>query len=275
MLSSASAPAQLAITPTTTLAAQTSNNTSASGTFRAQSNGNAGAGNVSKSSIRSLLYPGSTTRIYAAVMPWFGRSDHMSVGYTSSNPTQISAQISDMRSRGIQGAIIPWYGPDVSINSQTAINFMQAAQSAGNFEFSIMIDVGALLAYAQQNGCDVTTQLIADLNYISATFFASSAYSRVSGRPLLYLFGVEAYYINWSEIRSSIAGNPMLMVRNPVAFTDTDADAAYSWVEIDLPNPDDMMLSYLDGFYTAAQSSSKYTLGSGYKGFNDTLAAWG
>jgi PKD repeat protein len=152
---------------------------------------------------------------------------------------------------------------------------MQAAQSAGNFEFSIMIDVGALLAYAQQNGCDVTTQLIADLNYISATFFASSAYSRVGGRPLLYLFGVEAYFINWSEIRSSIAGNPMLMVRNPVAFTDTDADAAYSWVEIDLPNPDDMMLSYLDGFYTAAQSSSKYTLGSGYKGFNDTLAAWG
>jgi len=36
-----------------------------------------------------------------------------------------------------------------------------------------------------------------------------------------------------------------------------------------------MMLSYIDGFYTAAQSSSKYTVGSGYKGFNDTLAAWG
>src|SRR5215469_3195009 len=121
------ATAQLAITPTTTLSAETSNNTSASATFRAQTNGNAGPGNVSKSSIRNLLYPGSTTKIYAAVMPWFGRTDHMSIGYTSSNPTQIRSQINDMQSRGIQGAIIPWYGPNVSVNSTTAINFMQAA----------------------------------------------------------------------------------------------------------------------------------------------------
>jgi PKD repeat protein len=275
MLLSRSADAQLTITPTTTLSAETSNNTSASATFRAQTNGNAGPGNVSKSSIRNLLYPGSTTKIYAAVMPWFGRPDHMSIGYTSSAPAQIQAQISDMRSRGIQGAIIPWYGPDVSINSATAINFMDAAQSSGNFEFSIMIDVGALLAYAQQNGCDVTTQLVTDLNYIASTFYGSSAYSRVRGRPLLYLFGVEAYYINWSEVRSAVAGNPMFMIRNQGAFSNASADAAYSWVEIDLSNANDMMLSYLDAFYTAAQSSSKYTAGSGYKGFDDTLAAWG
>ena len=177
-----SAVAQLAITPTTTLTAQTSNNTSTSATFHAQTNGNAGAGNVSKSSIRNLLYPGSTTRIYAALMPWFGRPDHMSIGYTSSDPTQIGAQINDMRSRGFQGAIIPWYGSNVTINSTTAINFMDAAQSAGNFEFSIMIDMGALLAYAEQNGCDTTVQFITDLNYIAATFYGSSAYSRVSGR---------------------------------------------------------------------------------------------
>jgi PKD repeat protein len=275
LLLSHSAAAQLTITPTTTLSAQTSNNTSTSATFHAQTNGNAGAGNVSKSSIRNLLYPASTTRIYASVMPWFGRPDHMSVGYTSSDPTQIRTQINDMRSRGIQGAIIPWYGPDVTINSDMAINFMQAAQSSGNFEVSIMIDVGALLAYAQQNGCDVTTQLVTDLNYIASTFFGSSAYSRVSGRPVLYLFGVEAYYINWNKVRSGVAGNPMFMVRNQGAFSNTSADGAYSWVEIDLSNPNDMMLSYLDSFYAAAQSSSKYTDGSGYKGFNDTLAAWG
>lgn len=275
ILLSPSAGAQLAVTPTTTLSAETSNNTSASAAFHAQTNGNAGAGNVSKSSIRNLLYSGSTTKIYAAVMPWFGRTDHMSIGYTSSDPTQISVQISDMRSRGIQGAIIPWYGPDVTINSQMAINFMQAAQSSGNFEFSIMIDVGSLLAYAQQNGCDTTTQLITELNYIAGTFYGSSAYSRVSGRPVLYLFGVEVYYINWSKVRSSVAGNPVFMIRNQGAFSNANADAAYSWVEIDPSNANDMMLSYLDGFYAAGKSSSKYTVGSSYKGFNDTLAAWG
>lgn len=270
-----SAVAQLAITPTTTLTAQTSNNTSTSTTFHAQTNGNAGAGNVSKSSIRNLLYPGSTTRIYAALMPWFGRPDHMSIGYTSSDPTQIGAQINDMRSRGFQGAIIPWYGSNVAINSTTAINFMDAAQSAGNFEFSIMIDMGALLAYAEQNGCDTTAQFITDLNYIAATFYGSSAYSRVSGRPVVYLFGVEVYDINWTEVRSAVAGNPMFMLRNPSAFSDSYADAGYAWVQIDPSNPNDMMLSYLDSFYAAAGTSSKYAVGNGYKGFDDTQAAWG
>src|ERR1041385_5853073 len=46
---------------TTTLAAQTGNNTSTAGTFAAQSNGNLGATNVSKVDIHSLLYPGATT----------------------------------------------------------------------------------------------------------------------------------------------------------------------------------------------------------------------
>ncbi len=177
-LLSIGAEAQLTIIPTTTLSAETSNNTSTSATFRAQSNGNARPGNVSKSSIRNLLYSGSTTKIYASVMPWFGSTDHMSVGYTSSDPKQISSQISDMRSRGIQGAIIPWYGPD-SYNNTMAINFMQAAQSSGDFEFSLRIEGGALLTYARQNGCDVTTQFINDLNYIASTFYGSSAYTKV------------------------------------------------------------------------------------------------
>jgi PKD repeat protein len=180
-----------------------------------------------------------------------------------------------MRSRGIQGVIIPWYGPDSYINSDTAINFMRAAQSSRNFEFSIMIDVGAVVAYAQQNGCDVTTQLIDDLNYIANTFYPSSAYTRVNGRPLIYLFGVEAYYVDWNTVASSISGNPMFMIRNLGAFSDTNAGGAYSWLDIDPSHPNDMMLSYLDAFYTAAESSSKYTVGSGYKGFNDTLAGWG
>jgi len=273
-LFSLNAGAQLTVVPTTTLSAETSNNTSTISTFRAQSNGNAGPGNVSKSSIRSLLYPGSTTKIYASVMPWFGSPSHMSVGYTSSDPKQINAQISDMRSRGIQGAIIPWYGPD-SYDAAMPMNFMAAAQSAGNFEFSLRIESGAVSAYAQQNGCDVTTEFINELNYIANTFYGSSAYSRLNGRPLIYVFGVEAYYVDWSKVRSGVAGDPIFMIRNRTAFSDPNADGGYSWVEIDDSNPNDEMLSYLDGFYTAAQSSSKNTLGSIYKGFNDTLASWG
>src|SRR5262249_24237729 len=50
-------------------------NTSASRQYRG-GHGNVGASNVSKVSIRSLLYPGSQTRIYARYMPWFGDPHH-------------------------------------------------------------------------------------------------------------------------------------------------------------------------------------------------------
>jgi len=62
------ASAGTAFKATTTLAAETSNNTSAANSFTTQTNGNIGANNISKAPVRSLLYPGSTAKI----MPiWF------------------------------------------------------------------------------------------------------------------------------------------------------------------------------------------------------------
>ena len=81
------------VVPTTTLAAQTANNTSAADIFLAQSNGNAAAGSVSKVDIHTLLYPGATTKVYAHLMLWFGGSNHMNVGYSSTDAKQIHRQI--------------------------------------------------------------------------------------------------------------------------------------------------------------------------------------
>jgi hypothetical protein len=61
--------------PTTTLSAETGNNTSAADSFTAQSNGNLGAVNVSKVPTRTLLYSGASAKIYAHFMPWFGGPD--------------------------------------------------------------------------------------------------------------------------------------------------------------------------------------------------------
>src|SRR2546428_13902657 len=90
----------LFIQPTTTLQAQTSNNTSAANSFQSQSNGNLGATNVSKVNMHSLLYPGNRTKIYAHFMPWFVDPRHMSVGYDSQDPAQMHRQIGVMISRG-------------------------------------------------------------------------------------------------------------------------------------------------------------------------------
>jgi hypothetical protein len=81
--------AATAITPNTTLAAQTGNNTSAANSFGAQSNGNLGAGYVSKVDVHSLLYAGQKVSIYAHFMPWFGSGSHMNGGYSSPDPAQV------------------------------------------------------------------------------------------------------------------------------------------------------------------------------------------
>src|SRR5947209_7391659 len=109
------------VVPTTTLSAQKASNSSAAKTFVTQSNGNSGAANVSKVDVHSLLYSGANTKIYAHLMLWFGGSNHMNVGYNSNDATQVQRQIKDMISRGIDGVIIDWYGPNNSIDDATKL----------------------------------------------------------------------------------------------------------------------------------------------------------
>jgi len=139
------------VVPTTTLSAQTSNNTSASNSFTSQSNGNRGAGNISKVDVHSLLYSGATTKIYAHLMVWFGQSNHMNVGYSSTDPTQIKNQINDMISRGINGVIIDWYGPNNYEDQATQLIMAEAEKHPG-FTFAIMVDQGAIKDYSC-SGC--------------------------------------------------------------------------------------------------------------------------
>jgi len=120
-----------------TMASQTANNTSASSRFQSQRNGNLGANNVSKVDVHSLLYPGTRTKVYAQLLVWFGQSDHIDVGYNSADPDQVHRQITDMISRGIDGVIVDWYGPNNSIDNATQLVMLEAEKPG--FSFSIMI----------------------------------------------------------------------------------------------------------------------------------------
>src|SRR5262249_60302548 len=134
---------------TTPLAAETGNNTSAAASFTGQSNGNIPGANVSKVPTRTLLYPGATTKIYAHFVPWFGFGDHVSVGYVSNDPVQVQKQVDDMVSRGLDGAVIDWYGRGtfnshfVSYDQSSQQLMHQAAQHAG-FNFAVMHDAASL-----------------------------------------------------------------------------------------------------------------------------------
>ncbi len=281
-LSSLSASAGTTFKATTTLAAETSNNTSAADSFATQTNGNIGATNISKTPTRSLLYPGSTAKIYAHLVPWFGFGDHMNVGYASNDTLQVQKQVNDMLSRGLDGAIIDWYGRGQSSKhflsyDQATQAFMHQSELHPGFNFAIMHDAGALQTCAGTLGCDVTQTLIDDLNYANVTYSGSPAYLHSGGRPVVYFFGHEAYTIDWTRVRAGVAGNPMFIFRNGSGFTKPQSSGAFSWVEpttVSATNP--MAINYLDNYYkTALSMPSAYSTGSGYKGFNDTLALWG
>ena len=267
---------------TTTLAAETGNNTSTADTFVALSNGDIGASNISKMPTRSLLYPGSTSKIYAHFMPWFGFGDHMNVGYASNDALQVQKQVNDMVSRGLDGTIIDWYGPgertkEFAAYDQAAQFIMQQAALHPGFQFAIMYDAGALKACAATVGCDVTQTMINDLNYVNTTYEGSPAYITFNGRPVIFFFGDPAYTIDWTRVRTSVAGNPEFIFRNSGAFTHTQSNGGFSWVAPHTaPSTDIASLGYLDGYYqTALSHSTMFSTGSGYKGFNDSLAAWG
>jgi hypothetical protein len=69
----------------------------------------------------------------------------------------------------------------------------------------------------------------------------------------------------------------MLMFRNSGGFKHPQSDGAYAWMDPNATRPEDpAALSYLDRFYkTARESKDKLSVGSAYKGFDDSQASWG
>jgi Glycosyl hydrolase family 71 len=262
------------VVPTTTLKALTTNNTSAATSFLTQTNGNTGAGNVSKTDVHSLLYAGANTKVYAHLMLWFGGTNHMNVGYSSTDSAQVHRQINDMISRGINGVVIDWYGTGSSNDIDKATKLVMAeAETHPGFTFAIMIDQGAIQWYSCK-GCSPQQALVADLQYIEQTYFPSPAYMKWDGRPVVTNFNIDlSYSVDWNAASAALSTQPQFVFQNNDGFGHVLSDGSYSWV---MPTQANYGLNYLDSFYTTGLSfGSEQTVGATYKGFNDTLAPWG
>ncbi len=259
----------------TTLQTEIGNNTAAADSFPGGTNGNGRPGNVSKAPISELLYGGASTKIYAHYMPWFGSSSHMNVGYRSDDPTQVKKQVEDMISRGIQGAIVDWYGPASALADTSTKLVMKEAEAHPGFTFAIVEDAGALVTAAQRNGCDATSQLISDLNYIFSTYASSPAYMKVNGKTPVFMFGVTGWYEDWSRVEAALPSNAVLLFRGGEGLRLAASGGAFQWLDINSNNPFDEQIGAQDSFYSAASSKSNLVIvGSAYKGFNDTAAEW-
>lgn len=261
----------IGVAPTTTLNVETGRNTSAASSFTNSSNGNLGATNVSNVPISNLLYPGSTTKVYAHFMAWFGWGNHVDIGYKSDDPAAVKAQVSNMLARGISGMIIDWYGQGSNEDSTALAVKPEAEAHSGQFEFAIMQDAGGL------NGCsDCTGDVIKQLNYVAQTYESSSAYMRWNGRPVIFFFGVESLPVDWNNVRANVQGNPVFVFENSGGFTRAQSGGGFAWVMPGaVSDADPMALNYLHDFYNAGQQhGDELTVGATYKGFDDTIASW-
>jgi hypothetical protein len=196
----------------------------------------------------------------------------MNVGYSSNDPAQVQRQIADMISRGIDGVIVDWYGPNNPIDQATKL-VMQEAEKHPGFSFAIMIDAGAVRAN-QCNGCSPQQVLVNLLQYIEQNYFPSSAYMNVNGQPVVTNFNIDYQYdINWQAVNGTLKIAPRFLFQDNVGFNHSMSDGSYSWV---MPSAGDFGLGYLSSFYyTGLNFASEKTMGATYKGFNDKLASWG
>lgn len=256
------------VTPTTTLAAETGNNTSAANSFQAQKNGNSAAGNVSKVDTRELLYSGSKTAIYAHYMPWFGKASHMNVGYSTTDPAQAARQVDDMMSRGIQGIVVDWYGRNFAQEEQSTETIFTEVQKHSDFKFAIMEDSNALKG-------DKTADLIADLIYAAQKYQKSPNYLRWNDRPVVFFFGVESLSIDWNSVRDQVPGNPIFIFENAGGLSFSFSNGAFGWANgFNSDRATNWGEAYLASYYKSAVKSDRYSVGSTWKGFNDSLANW-
>jgi len=271
LLISVAALGSTAFQPTTTLAQETGNNTNLTSSFTGTTNGDVKPGNISKVDIHTLLYSGATTKVFAHYMPWWGGSGHVSIGLgNEATPSVVSAQVADAASRGINGFIVDWYGPQNTHHNTATLNVKAAAEASTNFEFAICEDSGSL-----KGAADVTTKLLSDIQYMADNYFNSPRYLFWNGRPVVSFFLNTSLAIDWATVRAQAAGNPVFIFRNSSGFTDTDSDGSFSWTN-DSSNVNDMGLTTEDTFYKAGLAHpSLLTIGSAYKGFNDTIASWG
>jgi hypothetical protein len=260
------------VVPTTTLAAQTANNTSASSSFLNQANGNLEANNVSKVDVHSLLYSGASTKVFAHLLLWFGQPGHMNVGYSSTDPAQVQRQITDMISRGIDGVVIDWYGPNNSIDQATQLVMKEAEKHPG-FTFAIMIDAQALYQNSC-SGCPLQKSLINLLQYAAQKYFVSKAYFTIQGQPVVTNFNVDrSGPVDWNAVNAAISIHPRFLFQDQDGFKHAMSDGSYSWV---MPGESNYGLNYLSSFYNAGLGvANTETVGAAYKGFNDRLAPWG
>jgi hypothetical protein len=59
----------------------------------------------------------------------------------------------------------------------------------------------------------LAAKVVQHLSYIQDTYTGSASYLKFQERPMIFLYGMEAYHLDWEQIRTALVGNPILVFR--------------------------------------------------------------
>ncbi len=205
---------------------------------------------------------------------------HIDVGYNSDDPAHVARMVDDLVSRDVAGVIMDWSGKDsshdgdaayyptangtntttarasteVGTNAIYAVMAEAASHAPGAFSFAVMEDEGITNcrngwaggcacwpAYGAQ--CDVTSQVISDLTYISTHWATSPNYLTEGGKPVVLFFAPDSNAcpvpmlgcptINWNAVRTFVPGQTWIF-EGKSGYTHAKSGGGFSWLATSL-----------------------------------------
>ena len=221
--------------------------------------------------------PSNEPEILAVYEGWFGRPDHINVGYSSHDADQVRQQIERAKALGISGFVVDWYANRVPwINKTYAIVQKEAAEQG--FQVAMMLDQPPQGENAQQTIAELT-----DFRnkYLSQGADGLSAYTTFQGRPLIFIF--PHGQTDWGKVHAALqTWNPQpLLIMENLPGSDAprakDFDGFYVWVKAGPRGGPQWGEQHLQDFYRTMvqQYPNKMIVGGAWPGFDDSRASWG
>jgi len=229
--------------------------------------------------LRVNLSPRGTPQILAAYQPWFGKPNHLNVGYSSQDPRVLAEQIEKAKNLGITGFVVNWYGRRDPFEDESYRRLQEVA-SQHDFSAALMYDESE----DQQHSTD---DAIRDLqyayqNYIGPMAPTHGAYLSYDGRPLIFVFP-KGGRTDWRKVRAAVndwAAPPLLIYEDINQRELNNVDGFFAWVHPGRQgwssDGSNWGRQYLDNFYSkmSSQYPDKLAVGAAWPGFNDRHASW-
>lgn len=225
---------------------------------------------------------GGAPHVLAVYEPWFGHPNHISVGYSSSNPEVVQRQIDQAKTLGISGFVVDWYG-----NRQPLLDrnyaLLQRTAATRNFRVAMMYDESS-----GENGEPATEQTLQEFEEFHRVYLAPdspgrAAYLSYNNHPVIFIFP-KGGHTDWKRVNQFVQTwnpAPMLIYEYPASEFVNAIDGLYAWI-----NPGNKGWAtdgsnwgedYLRDFYHKMETeySGKITVGTAWAGFDDSKASWG